>query len=248
MNRSLLIVGPGAEKRADEVVRTLLNISEVDNNPDLFVVDATNGAGVDESEEIVKRSALLPVFAPYTVIYIKRMDKVTVQGQNKLLKTIEEVPHVVFIMTAEGDVLDTIRSRVRVISLAPLSYEEFKKVSDNPSLPLYYVKNGVMEKEVDEDLLAIYQSVYEAVKDRNVKLLFDTLHITGEKDKDNFFAVYKPNVKQLYSLITATAVESGFDECGEVADVIGSHLKWCESVSYTKDNFFECMASLAMIM
>ncbi|HEY2878702.1 DNA polymerase III subunit delta' [Nocardioides sp.] len=83
--------------------------------------------GVDEVRELVRRSALAPVGRRWQVMIVEDADRLTEQAANALLKAIEEpTDRTVWILCAPTveDLLPTIRSRCRLVTLATPSPEE----------------------------------------------------------------------------------------------------------------------------
>ncbi len=79
---------------------------------------------VEDISNIVVDSYIRPMDSKYKIYILKNFDLCTVQGQNKLLKTLEEPPqNVVFILTCSNEdmVLMTIRSRAKVLHEHALS-------------------------------------------------------------------------------------------------------------------------------
>ncbi|GAB2770787.1 DNA polymerase III subunit delta' [Nocardioides salsibiostraticola] len=77
--------------------------------------------GVDEVRDLVRRAALSPAGKRWQVLIIEDADRLTDQACNALLKAIEEpTPRMVWMLCAptEEDVLTTIRSRCRLVTLA----------------------------------------------------------------------------------------------------------------------------------
>ncbi|QZY29388.1 DNA polymerase III subunit delta' [Nocardioides coralli] len=76
--------------------------------------------GVDEVRELVRRSALAPVGRRWQILVVEDADRLTEQACNALLKAIEEpTDRTVWMLCAPTveDVLPTIRSRTRLVSL-----------------------------------------------------------------------------------------------------------------------------------
>ncbi len=76
--------------------------------------------GVDEVRDLVRRSALAPVGRRWQVLVVEDADRLTDQACNALLKAIEEpTERTVWMLCAPtvDDVLQTIRSRCRLVSL-----------------------------------------------------------------------------------------------------------------------------------
>ena len=83
--------------------------------------------GVDEVRDLVRRSALAPVGRRWQVMIVEDADRLTEQAANALLKAIEEpTDRTVWMLCAPTveDLLPTIRSRCRLVTLATPSVEE----------------------------------------------------------------------------------------------------------------------------
>ncbi|MBF4762400.1 DNA polymerase III subunit delta' [Nocardioides islandensis] len=83
--------------------------------------------GVDEVRDLVRRSALAPVGRRWQVMIVEDADRLTEQACNALLKAIEEpTERTVWMLCAPTveDVLPTIRSRCRLVTLATPSAED----------------------------------------------------------------------------------------------------------------------------
>ncbi|MGL5380164.1 DNA polymerase III subunit delta' [Clostridium sp.] len=94
--------------------------------------------GVDDVREVIEEVNKKPFQGDKKVIVIHDGNKLTVQAQNALLKTIEEPPNGVFIIILCESlelVLDTIKSRCQIYKLTPLSKEEIinyiNSINDN---------------------------------------------------------------------------------------------------------------------
>jgi DNA polymerase III subunit delta' len=83
--------------------------------------------GVDEVRELVRRSALSPVGRRWQIVVVEDADRLTDQAANALLKAIEEpTERTVWMLCAPTveDLLPTIRSRCRLVTLATPSVAE----------------------------------------------------------------------------------------------------------------------------
>jgi DNA polymerase-3 subunit delta' len=83
--------------------------------------------GVDEVRDLVRRAALAPVGRRWQAMIIEDADRLTDQAANALLKAIEEpTDRTVWMLCAPTveDLLPTIRSRCRLVTLATPSAEE----------------------------------------------------------------------------------------------------------------------------
>jgi DNA polymerase-3 subunit delta' len=83
--------------------------------------------GVDEVRDLVRRSALAPVGRRWQILIVEDADRLTEQACNALLKAIEEpTERTVWMLCAPTieDLLPTIRSRCRLVTLTTPSTEE----------------------------------------------------------------------------------------------------------------------------
>lgn len=93
------------------------------NHPDILQVshEKPESIGVDEiRSQLVDDMTIRPYSSPYKVYLVPEAEKMTVQAQNALLKTLEEPPEygVILLLTANGEkLLPTIRSRGVLLKL-----------------------------------------------------------------------------------------------------------------------------------
>ncbi|HVQ89225.1 MAG TPA: DNA polymerase III subunit delta' [Actinomycetes bacterium] len=92
-----------------------------------LVVTETLSIGVEVARDLVLEAATAPSVGAWRVIVIEDADRLTDQANNALLKSIEEpTPHTVWLLCAPSldDVLPTIRSRTRHVSLVTPSVKD----------------------------------------------------------------------------------------------------------------------------
>ena len=100
------------------------------NHPDVIYVkpEKTQTLGVDDVREQINREAKIkPYQYKYKIFIIDEADKMTVQAQNALLKTIEEPPsYAVFLLISENikNFLPTMISRCIIYKLKPANNNE----------------------------------------------------------------------------------------------------------------------------
>lgn len=103
------------------------------NHPDIIRVthEKPNSIGVEDIRVQVNNDIVVkPYSSPYKIYIIDEADKMTVQAQNALLKTIEEPPAyaVIFLLTENADVLlPTILSRCVMLKLKNIKDDLIKK-------------------------------------------------------------------------------------------------------------------------
>ena len=168
--------------------------------------------GVDEVRAIISEINKKPYEGDKKVIIIHKGEKLTVQAQNALLKTIEEPPKGVFIILLCESlelILDTIKSRCEIHKLSPLkSYD----------ISLYGSKFlDVYSKEEIDTAVAYSQGIpgklEEFLKDENLKTLRNTLiellniiskgGINEVLQFENKILSYKDKKDELFNILTS---------------------------------------------
>ncbi len=140
MTHAWMIVGPAGSGRstlAHAFAATLvsegdderaLSLVAAGTHPDVTVLSTDRVTiSIDEVRELVTQSYYAPSTARYRVIIIEDADRMTERTSNVLLKALEEPPpRTVWILCAPSanDVLPTIQSRVRTITLKTPSAEQ----------------------------------------------------------------------------------------------------------------------------
>jgi DNA polymerase-3 subunit delta' len=101
-------------------------------HPDVTLVRPEGTSlGVDEARALVGRAAEAPAAGPWTVLLLEDADRLTDQAANALLKALEEPsPRTVWVLCTPSaeDVLPTIRSRCRQVSLRTPSIAEVARI------------------------------------------------------------------------------------------------------------------------
>ena len=86
--------------------------------------------GVDDVRDIIEEVYKKPFEKDKKVIIIHEGNKLTIQAQNALLKTIEEPPtevYIIILCESSDLILDTIKSRCEIYKLTPLTKDELYK-------------------------------------------------------------------------------------------------------------------------
>lgn len=104
---------------------------DTDNNPDFSIIEPDgNSIKIDQIREFQKKVSEKPIISQRKVYIINDSDKMTVEAQNCLLKTLEEPPEFVTIIlvgTNENAFLSTIKSRCMILHFEEISEEEILK-------------------------------------------------------------------------------------------------------------------------
>jgi DNA polymerase-3 subunit delta' len=94
------------------------------NHPDVRVLRPEKSIGVDEVRGVLAAVQVRAFLGGPKAVVVEGAERMTPQAQNCLLRTLEDPPAgTVFFLLAEalGAMLPTVRSRCRVVNLAPLS-------------------------------------------------------------------------------------------------------------------------------
>lgn len=149
--------------------------------------------GVDDIRRIIEEVLKKPFQGDKKVLILHKCEKMTVQAQNALLKTIEEPPKGVYLILLSESlelILDTIKSRCQIYKLTPLSKDEINEYIDskyshinidNRKAALAYSQGipGKIERFIEDDKLNNLRNIL-------LELLFDL-----ENKKENFVLLYK---------------------------------------------------------
>jgi DNA polymerase-3 subunit delta' len=164
------------------------------NHPDIISVvhEKPNSIGIREiRDQLIDDVEIRPYSGPYKIYIINDAQKMTLQAQNALLKTIEEPPSyaIILLLTENPDAfLPTITSRCVSLDLKPVSDHMVKNyLMEHMHIPDY-------QAEVDASLAQgnIGRAKQAATSEEFEQLSQDALHIV-ENAKD----------MQLYELIDA---------------------------------------------
>lgn len=156
------------------------------NHPDLIHVthEKPSSIGVDDIREQIHDTIMIRPYSSYYKVYIvDEAEKMTVQAQNALLKTIEEPPSygVIILLTTNEDLfLPTILSRCVQLKLKPLKDSVIQKyltetlgVSENEAQLYTAFARGNLGKAIKISNSEEFKNMYEKLLQmlRNIKSL-----------------------------------------------------------------------------
>lgn len=124
--------------------------AELGNNPDIIWInhEKSGSIGVDDIRaQLIGDMQIKPYSNRYKIYIVDEAEKLTVQAQNALLKTIEEPPEygIIILLTTNADIfLQTILSRCVRLDFKPVGDECVTKyLKDNYDLTDYEIKFAV---------------------------------------------------------------------------------------------------------
>lgn len=174
------------------------------NHPDLIYVthEKPSSIGVDDIREQINDTIMIkPYSSPYKIYVVDESEKMTVQAQNALLKTIEEPPvyTVIMLLTTNQELfLPTILSRCIQLKLKPLMDSAVKtyltencQVSEIKAEVYAAFARGNLGKAMhlaeSEDFQILYHEVLELlkhVKTMDISVMLDKIKKFKDEDID----------------------------------------------------------------
>ena len=174
------------------------------NHPDLIYVTHEKPAsmGVDDIREQINDTIMVrPYSSQYKIYIVDEAQKMTVQAQNALLKTIEEPPAyaVIMLLTTNPDAfLQTILSRCVQLKLKPLKdsvvkgYLEYKLQVKDVQAEIYSAfARGNLGKAIhlaqSEDFKMMYEEILrllKEIKDMDISQLLDVIRKLKDDNTD----------------------------------------------------------------
>lgn len=135
ITNAYLLTGPegvGKKMVAEDFAESLLGL-RLENSPDYKCIGVKKGENrikIDQIRDMIGDMSIKP-YGDYKIFIIDDADKMTIQAQNALLKTLEEPSaYGIIILVTRNDqaLLDTIRSRCLEIKFAPLTNRDIRAI------------------------------------------------------------------------------------------------------------------------
>ena len=152
------IDGVGKNLFAKEFGKLLINIDNVDNSPDYINIEPTGTSIKIAQIRDLQSDIIIKPHSKYKIYVINHAEKMTVESQNALLKTLEEPPEyaiIILVTNNKESLLPTIKSRCEIIKFLPISIMELKNylmdrgVEEKRSVLLANFSRGSIEKALE---------------------------------------------------------------------------------------------------
>ena len=173
------IEGIGKETFANDLAQILLETPHLENAPDCIRIKAEgNSIKIAQIRDLQSDIVIKP-HKKYKIYIIDKAEKMTVEAQNALLKTLEEPPEyaiIILVTNNKESLLPTIRSRCEVVKFTPIPLIEVKNylisqgVESNRAGLLSSFSRGSMKKALE---LASSNEFYEMKE--NVQKYIETI-------------------------------------------------------------------------
>lgn len=182
------------------------------NHPDIICLthDKPSSIGVEDIREKLTGDVMIrPYSGRYKIYIIPDAEKMTVQAQNAILKTIEEPPEyavIILLATNEQVLLDTIRSRCVVLNLKPVPDERVKEyLMEQMEIPDYQADicaafaQGNIGKAIrlasSEDFSAIKSSAMQLIRNAGKMEISELIEFVKD------IQVYKISIQDYLDLL-----------------------------------------------
>ncbi len=200
-SHSYLFIGTeaiGKKLIAEEFAKMLLAVKDTENSPDFSIIEPDgNSIKIEQIREFQKKVSEKPIISNKKVYIINDSDKMTVEAQNCLLKTLEEPPEfvtIILIGSNENSFLSTIKSRCMILHFEKISDEQIQKyLQDNHqteinSKIMLEACQGSIGKALEiKDKQELYQNTEQVVNSLERKDKIDILNMSDfiYKSKDD---------------------------------------------------------------
>ena len=190
------IEGIGKETFAKELAKILLETKNLENSPDCITVKPDGNSIKIAQIRNLQSDIVIKPHKNYKIYIIDRAEKMTIEGQNALLKTLEEPPEyaiITLVTNNKESLLPTIRSRCEVIKFTPIPFVEVRNylisqgVEENRANLLSSFSRGSMKKALElsssNDFYEMKESVQHYIETILSKNMVEILDIPGEMEK-----------------------------------------------------------------
>ena len=190
------IDGIGKNLFAKELGNILINTNNAENSPDYITIEPTgNSIKIAQIRELQSDIIIKP-HSNYKIYVINDAQKMTVESQNALLKTLEEPPEyaiIILITNNKESLLPTIKSRCEIIKFLPISIMELKKylmdkgIDEKRALLLANFSRGSIEKALElsesTDFTIMRDDIQNYIQHILDKNMIEILNIQSDMDK-----------------------------------------------------------------
>ena len=173
------IEGIGKETFAYDLAKILLETPHLENAPDCIRVKPEGNSIKIAQIRNLQSDIVIKPHKKYKIYIIDKAEKMTLEAQNALLKTLEEPPEyaiIILVTNNKEGLLPTIRSRCEIVKFTPIPFIEIKNylinqgIEPNRANLLSSFSRGSMKKALE---LASSNEFYEMKE--NVQKYIETI-------------------------------------------------------------------------
>lgn len=176
-------------------------------HPDYKIISSSKSIGIDTIRKLIDDVNIKPYEGDKKVIVIKGADKITIEGQNAILKTLEEPLQdttIIILLENMNSILDTIISRCQVLRLGRVERDKIEE---------YLIKQGVENKKAKTaaslsdgilgNALKYLDDKYSSLRMETFKNLREIIRADEIKilDSVDFFLSQKENIDSVFDVM-----------------------------------------------
>ena len=200
--------GIGKNTMARELAAILLEMENLFNSPDYIEIKPDGNSIKIAQIRKLQSDILVKPYKSYKIYVIDEAQKMTVEAQNALLKTLEEPPKyaiIILITDNKESLLDTIKSRCEIIKFTPIpmqevaSYLTMNGIDSKRASLLANFSRGSMKKAIElsesEEFNFMREEVQKYVETFLIGNLIEIMDIQSNIDK------YKDQITNVLDLL-----------------------------------------------
>ncbi|MBP6979711.1 hypothetical protein KBB41_01560 [Candidatus Curtissbacteria bacterium] len=173
-----LLIGQKEDSQITQILTSLKIDLDMDS-PDFIRIIPKDEFSIEDSRLIIKKSSLSPLFSKNKVILVENFSNPSLQGQNSLLKILEEPPLstlIILLSETKNNILPTILSRVITVDY----HTKPSSKTDAISIEAFISQITSAELSLGQKLMLLDKS-----KEADLKVLIKDLQITLNKPNLN---------------------------------------------------------------
>lgn len=190
------IDGIGKTTFAKEFAKYLLKVEHIENSPDYINIDP-QGASIKIAQiRSLQTDVIIKPHGDYKIYIINNAEKMTIESQNALLKTLEEPPEyviIILITSNKNSLLDTIKSRCDIVKFLPIPFIELKKyledrgIEERKASILATFSRGSISKALElsesSDFMIMREDIQNNIQTMLEKNVVEILELSNKYDK-----------------------------------------------------------------
>ncbi|SCJ43990.1 DNA polymerase III subunit tau [uncultured Clostridium sp.] len=201
------IDGVGKSTFAKEFAKYLLKTEHIENSPDYINIEP-QGASIKIAQiRNLQTDVIIKPHGDYKIYVINNAEKMTMESQNALLKTLEEPPIyviIILITNNKNSLLDTIKSRCDIVKFLPIplvelkTYLEDRGIDEKKASMLSTFSRGSISKALElsesSDFMIMREDIQNNIQTMLEKNVVEVLELPNKYDK------YKDNIIEVLDI------------------------------------------------
>ena len=201
------IDGVGKSTFAKEFAKYLLKTEHIENSPDYINIEP-QGASIKIAQiRNLQTDVIIKPHGDYKIYIINNAEKMTMESQNALLKTLEEPPIyviIILITNNKNSLLDTIKSRCDIVKFLPIplvelkTYLEDRGIDEKKASMLSTFSRGSISKALElsesSDFMIMREDIQNNIQTMLEKNVVEVLELPNKYDK------YKDNIIEVLDI------------------------------------------------